>query len=477
MPAPIKPPFITKLTHGFGSAAYGVKDGGFNYFFLIFYSQVIGLDARLAGLAVTIALVFDAISDPIVGYWSDNFRSRWGRRHPFMYAAAIPVTISFYLLWTPPALSQTALFFYVTILAILIRTFITFYETPSAALIPDLTRDYDERSSFLSFRYFFGWTGGNILTIAAFAFIFPAFATPQLPDGQFNADAYQIYGLIASLLIFFAIIISALGTHPFIKHLSPPPPRRNLTLGKIFQEIFETVADRDFIALFIGLLFGSIAAGLAAAMAIYFLTYFWGFNETQTAIYLSCIFVSAAWGGLLAPYITRRLGKRKGALIIGLIAFACAPLAVTLRLFDLLPENGEPTLFYFLIIFTTVDLALIICFNILAASMIADLVEQIELKTARRNEGVVFAANTFIRKSVNGVGILLAGFILTWAGLEKGASVEETSPETVWKMGAYYVPIILFLWMMMIFAFSKYRITREAHEKNLQALVSARKAD
>ena len=118
------PPSLgTKLAYGFGSVAYGVKNGGFDYFLLLFYSQVVGLDARLVGLAITTALVVDAISDPIVGYWSDNFRSRWGRRHPFMYASAIPVSLSYYLLWSPPLdWSQASLFWYLLVLAVSILT-------------------------------------------------------------------------------------------------------------------------------------------------------------------------------------------------------------------------------------------------------------------------------------------------------------------------------------------------------------------
>ena len=148
------PSFGTKLAYGFGSVAFGIKDQGFNYFLLLFYSQVIGLDARLVGLAITTALVLDAISDPVVGYWSDNLRSRWGRRHPFMYASAIPVALTFFMLWNPPVgWSETALFWYLLSLAVVIRTFITFYETPSSALAPELTSDYDQRSSLLSLRF------------------------------------------------------------------------------------------------------------------------------------------------------------------------------------------------------------------------------------------------------------------------------------------------------------------------------------
>ena len=112
----------------------------------------------MVGLALTLALVLDAVLDPIVGYWSDNFRSKWGRRHPFMYASAIPIAVFFYLLWTPPqGWDHQALFWYLLTFAILTRAALTFFETPNAALAPELTRDYDERSTLQSVR--FDYTG------------------------------------------------------------------------------------------------------------------------------------------------------------------------------------------------------------------------------------------------------------------------------------------------------------------------------
>ena len=116
----------TKLAYGFGSVAYGIKDGGFSYFFLIFYSQVMGVDASLVGLVLFLALVFDAFSDPLIGYFSDNTRSRWGRRHPYMYAAVVPIAVAYYFVWNPPdGLTGNALFPYMLLMAILVRTLIT----------------------------------------------------------------------------------------------------------------------------------------------------------------------------------------------------------------------------------------------------------------------------------------------------------------------------------------------------------------
>nr|MCS5638041.1 MFS transporter [Myxococcota bacterium] len=80
----------TKLYYGFGSVAYGVKDNGFSYMLLLYYNQVLGLPASWVGAGLMLALIVDAFSDPLVGYLSDNLHSKWGRRHPFMYAAALP---------------------------------------------------------------------------------------------------------------------------------------------------------------------------------------------------------------------------------------------------------------------------------------------------------------------------------------------------------------------------------------------------
>jgi Na+/melibiose symporter-like transporter len=114
-------------------------------------------------MALLISLVFDAVSDPIVGYWSDNTESRWGRRHPFLFASAIPVSLSFLLVWSPPeGWSELAMVGYLLVLSIIIRTAISFFETPNVALATELTEDYTERSKLISLGHFFAWSGGNL---------------------------------------------------------------------------------------------------------------------------------------------------------------------------------------------------------------------------------------------------------------------------------------------------------------------------
>ena len=257
VPADRRLSLSTKLFYGFGSVAFGVKDNGFSYLLLLFYNQVIGLPVTLVGLAAMIALLWDACIDPLIGQLSDNLHSRWGRRHPFMYAAALPVALCYMALWNPPHWSHQALFFYLIVTAIVIRTFISFYEVPSSALAAEFSANYDERSELLSYRFFFAWVGGLALNFIAFFFLFTPDRTHKV--GQLNPVGYAHYGMVGAAVMFVAILISAAGTHRHIPTLMQPPPRRRLTLRKTVGEMAETLSNRSFVFL--------LLSGIAMAMA------------------------------------------------------------------------------------------------------------------------------------------------------------------------------------------------------------------
>eukprot|EP01030_Chromulinospumella_sphaerica_P026494 gene26494-26696_t len=126
----------TKLLYGFGSVAFGVKDNGFRVFLVFFYNQVVGLPVMWVTTALAIALLFDSFIDPIIGQVSDHWRSRWGRRHPFMYFSIIPASLSFLLLWNPPLeASHTVQLAWLVGTAIIVRTFISLFEIPSSAMV------------------------------------------------------------------------------------------------------------------------------------------------------------------------------------------------------------------------------------------------------------------------------------------------------------------------------------------------------
>lgn len=340
-----------------------------------------------------------------------------------------------------------------------------------------MTYDYDERSTVQGLRLFFGWSGGNVMTVLMFVAVFPAFATAAVPNGQFSRDAYVAYGLVAAGVVVAAILVSALGTHGRIPHLRQAPPPRRLTPRRIAAEMWETLADRSFAALFGAAMLGAVATGLSASLTFYFTTYFWEFSSQQVGVITLGVFASALIGAVLAPFVSRRLGKKRGATVVGLIAFLGAPVPIVLRLAGLLPPNGDPLIFWLGLVTNTIDTGLIICFQTLTAAMIADLVDQSELRTGRRSEGVFFAAITLVRKAVLGLGLIAASFVLARAGLSEGARAGQVPAEAVWRLGAYYVPTILALWLCMIAVLSFYRLGRDDHEANLRALAANRAAD
>jgi len=459
----------TKTAYGMGSIAYGVKNNGFDYFFLIFYSQVLGVDAGLVGLALMLALAFDAISDPLVGYLSDNTHTRWGRRHPFMYAAALPVAIGYAFIWNPPgALQGNELFWYITLLAIFVRTTITLYEIPSSALVAELSTDYDQRTSLLSYRYFFGWTGGTLMATLALAVLLVP--TESIANGLFNAEGYATMGVVASVAIFVSIVISAVGTHHRIPYLAAPSEQRQLSLSRIYGELFETLANRSFMALFLSALFGAIATGMAAGLNYYFMTFFWEFDNQQISVLSVSVVLSAVIGFVISPMVSRKLGKKRGAIIVGVMAFTTAPLPIFLKLLGFMPDAGSPVLFPLILGTTIFDVGLIICFQTLMSAMIADLVEESQLKTQRRSEGVFFAAITFTRKFVQGFGVVSATVMLSIAQFPEGAVPGSVSNEVLHRLGWMYVPAIFCVWMMMIACLRFYRIDRARHEENLERL-------
>ncbi len=464
-----KLPFLNKFAYGIGSIPYGIKDGGFSYFVLIYYSQVLGLPAQYVGLALFIAMLFDALSDPLVGYWSDNIRSKWGRRHPFIYGAAIPITVSYYFLWIPPeGLSDAELFLWLVILSVGVRTLITLYEVPSAALSAEMTNDYDERTSILSLRQSFAWIGGTVIGSIGLAFFLVP--TDTIDRGIMNAGGYQGFGLLASIAMFICIMISALGTHRMIPYLRKAPEKSVMTIKRVFSEIFETLSDKNFIVIFLTKLVGAMATGVSAGLNYYINAFFWEFTTDQVSLLQISVIISALFALFVGPWASRKWGKKRTAIGMGIIAFSTTPVPVALRLMGLMPDNGDPILFPIIFILAVIDLTLIICFLALSDSMVADVVEASELRTKRRSEGVLFAAMTFARKFSQGSGVMLASVMLAVIQFPRQLSPGEVADDVIFDLGFIYAPTLLVIWMFMLFILRRYNIDRDTHEQNVQKL-------
>ncbi|RST31139.1 MFS transporter [Sphingomonas ginkgonis] len=462
-----KLPLATKLAYGFGSVAYGIKDNGFQTLLLLYYNQVVGVPAHLVGLAIMVALVIDAFVDPIVGHLSDHLRSRWGRRHPFMYAAALPVGLLYLLLWNPPTSSPGATVAWLAGTAILIRTAISCYEVPSSALAPELTADYHERTSVLGYRYLFGWIGGMTMLLLTFnVFLQP---TAQYPLGQLNPDGYHRYALVAAIAMTLSIAISALGTHREIRHLPQGRPARTSIAGT-FREIAATLRNRAFLILIGAGVFAYTSQGLSFALSTYFNTFVWGFPAAALGLFTIAVLVGVGLAFLLASRVSRRLGKRRTAVLLSLCYIIVSIIPLLLRRNGLFFVNGDPALMPVLMGFTALGTALGVGNMILGASMMSDVVEEAQERTGARSEGLFFAGSFFMQKCVSGLGLFLTGIILSGVGFPTGALPGQVSQQTLYRLIDTYCVLHIVLGLTGLLILSRFPITRAQHEQRVARL-------
>jgi Na+/melibiose symporter-like transporter len=466
--APSRNSIWLKLVYGAGSMAFGIKDNGFQTILLIFYNQVVGLPPTLVGIAIMIALAVDAIMDPIIGEISDNLRTPIGRRHPLMYAAAVPLGLSYLLLWSPPHASRGLLFCYLVGVSIVVRTFVSLYEAPSQALAPELTTNYAERTSLMSYRAVFQWFGG--LLIYALAFL--VFLTPDRAHkvGQLNPVGYQHYGAAAGALMTISILISALGTQNRVKSFVQPPARKR-SLGQTLAEVRMTVSNRSYLMLLGSNFFAAAAGGLALSMNLYFYTYLWGLNAKEIAAFVLPSIAAAVAGAVLARLVTGR-NKRSATAALFIVGLVISSAPMALRVCGLFLPNGHPWLFPILLINSALGLTPIIAATILGASMIADVVEDSQVTTGRRSEGLFFAGATFIQKATSGVGIFLSSLMLAAIRFPANAASSHAAvpPGMIRELVLIYLPTVVVLFLISLAWLAGYRITRETHDASLRLL-------
>jgi GPH family glycoside/pentoside/hexuronide:cation symporter len=458
----------TKLAYGFGSIAYGIKDNGFQTLLLLYYNQVIGLRADLVGLAILIALVIDAFVDPIIGHLSDHTRNRWGRRHPFMYAAALPVGILYLLLWNPPTGSTAATLGYLVLVSILVRTAISCYEVPSSALAPELTTDYHERTSVLGYRYLFGWIGGMTMSLITFiVFLAP---TARYPVGQLNPHGYKIYAVVAATAMTLAILISAWGTHREIRHLPKVTPTAT-SIGETFHGIMSTLRNKAFLMLLISGIFSFTAQGLTFALSTYLNTYFWAFKANVLGLFTIVVLVGVALAFVIASAASRTLGKRETGVLVGVLYPLVAISPFVLRYAGLFPANGSPALLPILMTITAIGTAFGVAGAIIGASMMSDVVEDAQLRSGERSEGLFFAGSFFMQKCVSGLGLFLSGAILTAVHFPVGATPGTVTPDILRNLVLIYAAALIALSLLAAFFVRKFPLGgRQEHDARVAQL-------
>lgn len=437
----------TKLFYGIGDVGNAVLNTAINFFLLLFYTDAALIAPALAGSAMLVGKLWDAVNDPLFGWLSDRTRSRFGKRRVFMIFGAIPLGLFASLLWiVPGGMSKILTFVWIATTFILFDTFMTITSTPYYSLTAELTRDYNERASLTAYRMLFG----------VIAFMVGAAGTPFFV-GLFptQREGYMVVGIIYGVLCVLALWISASGfreKEEYNETVSEASPWKSFVLA---------IRNRAFLQLIVAYLSAQLGFTLVQTLMAYFLTYQLNM-EAQVPLVMVVLLLSVIV--FLFPW--KKLAERwnKGP------AYACGLgiAAIAILATFLLPS--QPTPFIYLI---AIIAGIGFSANwVLPWAMIPDVVDLDQLETGHSRSGMYYGVWGFTSKLTAALGVSLTGWVLQLSGYIPNVAQSE---HTLTWIRAFFgvVPAVMFLISLpMLFLFP---ITFSSHTKVLQELARRNK--
>ncbi len=470
----------------FGSGAVGeaVYLGLFNTFITIYYNQAIGLTNTLIGTAIMLAMIGDAITDPWIGVISDRWRSKHGRRHPFLFAAPIPLAVALFAIFNPPAalttgpegVLQMPLFAWLAFWTIASRALLTLYVVPHLALGGELTKEQAQRSQLFSANTAVHYVTGASFAFIAWSFFFAEESVRALDGrtvpGHLDAATYGPLVLTACALIIIFIWTCAAGTYRFVPLLSRADDNTTrLTAKHLLQQILSTLKNRNYIVILAGYFFFMIASGIYDTLNIFINTYLWELKPDQIR-WLGLIGApSAALGAISSPIFMQRYDRKPVMLcaLTGTVVFA--QLVVNLRLLGWLPDNGDPMLMPALLANAAGFTFTLGVGTVAIMSMIGDVVDENELHTGERQEGLFYSARAFFAKASYSFGHFFAGVALdVFVRLPFEAVPGQLNDDVLTRLAITAGPIMGLAAFISILIYSRYRLTKARHQNILDTL-------
>lgn len=448
---------------------------GWGVLLLFYYQQLVGVDAALVGLAIALALIFDAITDPIIGAWSDRLHTKWGRRHPMMVVAAIPLALGFLGLFNPPdGLTDWEGFGWLLFFAIVTRFAFTFYHIPHLALGAEMAQDYDQRSTLFAYSAFGAAMSVSFAYGLITGYYFPT--TPDYDPGFLNPDAYLTMSLTFGAVMVISILLCAIGTKKEIPHLREPQVRGRAGFKELASELFIVLRNANFRAVFFGVVLYAVIQGVESAFTPFMGVHFWGFTTEDLFLLMFVGWFAFPIAFAVTPKLTLWVDK-KYAVMIGLGAWVTAiNIPICLRLLDLpwFPGNESPWVLYIFLAASTVGA---LCAPVIAASsdsMLADVADEHELDTTIRREGVIYSVRTFSQKGAAAFGTMIGGILLSVIDFPEYAGRGSVDADTVWTLGLIAGPATSIFSLLALLFYLSYRIDRKRHGE-ITAALTARK--
>jgi len=458
-PEPEKLNLSTKLAYGAGDFGTAVTANILVFYLSFFLTNVAGMSAGLAGTVRMVAGLWDAVNDPIVGVLSDRTRSRrWGRRYPWMIFGAIPLGVFFFLHWfIPPFIGTTnqgALFWYYVILSVFFNTAFTAVNLPYTALTPELTQDYDERTSLNTFRFTFS-IGGSILSL-----ILAGVILATVPD---QTQQFLLIGGICAILCILPTYWCVWGTRRRTATFNQQTGEDSSESLPYFEQLRIVFANRPFLFVIGIYLFSWLGVQITATIIPYYVVNWMGLPAwVSTAVALAvqgtALLMLFVWGN-----VSKRVGK-KAVYFMGMSLWIIAQAG----LFFLQP--GQLVFMYILAVMAGVGVSTA---YLIPWSMMPDVIELDELRTGQRREGIFYGFMVMLQKIGLAIGLQLVGLALEGAGFRatipgQPAPIQPDSALMAIRISIGPLPTLSLICGLILAYF--YPITREVHAEILLKL-------
>ena len=472
--------FPTMVSFGTGQVSEAIKNAGFNVFLLFYYNQVIGVSATATSIALAIALVFDAFTDPLAGSISDKHSGSWGRRHPFIFLSAFPLAVTFFFLFNPPdSFNEFGLVIWLTVFAILVRASMTFYHVPHLALGAELAEDYDQRSTLYAFSTFFGYMGGVVFVPISYRVFFPT--TEEFNPALLNEEAFFSWSIFAGILMVFAILICVFGTRKEIPRLREKVSNlsSNFEWNALRRELFDAFSNVSFRTIFFGMILCMFIISVEAVLGPFMGFHFFEMTTEQLSLFSIGQLLGLMLSVLFVPLVTTRFDKKPTLISCALLVVVLVNIPIVLRLvdFDWFPQPGSNSLLVILVINSGITTMLAIALFATVNSMFADIADEHELETGERREGIIFSARSFANKATASAGLVFGGVLLDYIDFPRGAVTGEVSEEIVWQLGFIAGPATSIFTILGVLLFFRYKIDRVRHREIIGLLRGGKRSN
>lgn len=443
----------TKVKFAYGLSGYYsfITWTAFSYYGLYFFTDVVGLSAIFAGTLISLGILWDAITDPIVGGVSDNLKSKYGRRRPLIIGGAIPFVIISILMFTDWGFSEPVAKVYFAVIVLLYYTAQTVLDISSSALGSEMTLDYDERSTLATYKNYFGL----LATVA----ISPTLVLVSYFGGWFENSNFG-WSVTISLYLMVALIFIFIlwkTTKGYERH------RENVISKFSFSDIKEIFKNKALRIVAIIFSIGIFANTINYAIQVYYFTNYVEMTEGQIATVMLVFGVASIVGAWIVDQFMKRFGK-KLAWIIG-VGSEGIVLAAMVGLFI---NPGQIELIYALVVLMAVGNAAIYQ---VPWAMIPDCVDVTELATEKRMDGIIYGIVAFLQKGSGALGAAILGVLLTAVGYSEAA---VQSPETIDGIKNIFGYLVGFLYVAIALIALMYPLTKEKQDKVREAIKARR---